>query len=157
MTGYAERLGPAAPSGYWTFDVRNRAHHRAAYHLVFLTRHPDGLRLFGEALSLGLETWRRAVWDADNAGSLFGTDENFQAEEVALAASWINEIEANLRELLEHRESFVISKHYPEVYGKALGRAREKHLRAAWRRLYADGTTITDSSGKLIDKCIRRA
>lgn len=157
VNGYAGRLGGAAPSGHWTFDVRNRAHHRAAYHLVFLTRHQDGLLLFGEALSLGLEKWRQAVWNADTAGSLFdGEADAFKAQEAALADGWINEIESNLRALLAAHEAFDISKHYVGVYGSALGRARERHLRAAWKRLHLDGTTSTNSKGKLIDKRIVR-
>lgn len=155
VNGYADRLGGAAPSGYWTFDVRNRAHYRAAYHLVFLTRHPDGLLLFGEALSLGLARWRRAIWEVESAGSLFdGDEEAFKSQEATLAGEWVDEIERNLRALLAKHGAVKISNHYAQVYGSALGRARELHLRAAWKRLLADGTTATDSKGKLIDKTI---
>jgi three-Cys-motif partner protein len=156
VTGYADRLGKAGSTGWWTFEVRNRPHYRPAYHLVFLTRHRDGLELFGEALSLGLERWRRAVFEEEAAASLFA-DDLFKSDEKALAAEWQKEIEGNLRRLLSTHPKFRISKKYAEVYGDALGKARSKHLRAAWKRLYEEGVTKTDSKGDLLRKTIERA
>lgn len=157
VNGYAREVAKVARSSWWTFDVRNRAHHRPAYHLVFFTRHQDGLHLFGEALSLGLERWRRAVFEEANAGTLFDSDDSFDDEEKRLAAHWEAEIEDNLRRLLAENPTFRVVDKYAEVYGSALGHAREKHLRAAWKRLFQEGVTQTDSKGKLIDKTIRRA
>lgn len=159
VAGYAERLGEAGETGWWTVDVRNRPHFRPAYHLVFLTRHRDGLELFGEALSHGLEKWRRAVFEAEakaKAPGLFSDEDWFASDEKALATAWQHEIETNLRRLLDEHPSFRILDKYTDVYGDALGKARVKHLRAAWKQLYVDGVTKTDSKGKLIGKVIER-
>lgn len=157
IEGYAERLAQAGKAGWWTFEVRNRPHHRPAYHLVFVTRHRDGLEAFGEALSLGLEKWRRAIFAIESEGSLLDDEAFFKADEKALAAQWETEIETNLRRLLHEHASFRIVEKYIEVYGTSIGKARTKHLRAAWKKLHADGVTKTDSKHDLLDKVIERA
>lgn len=152
VNGYAARLGKVGSTGWWTVDVHERAHHRAKYHLIFLSRHADGLCLFGEALSSAQEKWRKEVWSSDTEGTLLAGDENFKLSERALEDRWIDEIEGNLRTTLYNVGAFRVADRYADVYGKALGLAREKHLRKAWKRLYEDGTTRTDSIGKLIAK-----
>lgn len=144
---YSSRLAKAANCGYWTTDVRNRTHLKPTYHLVFLTRHIDGMDVFGEALSLGLQRWREAVYAIENKDSLFDDEEAFKASEKALETDWIAEIEGNLRKLLGEGSGFTIVSKYADVYGNTAGKARTKHLRAAWKRLYADGVTTTNASG----------
>jgi three-Cys-motif partner protein len=156
VNGYAARLAKATGAGYWTTEVRNASHLKPVYHLVFVTRHRDGLRVFGEVMSSALAEWRRVVWDQENAGSLFEGEDAFKASEAALEASWVDEIEKNLRQCLTKYGAFRVRDHYSEVFGSALGTAREMHLRAAWKRLHADGTTTSDSKGSpLIDKIIQ--
>ncbi|RAO34351.1 hypothetical protein PSN13_03218 [Micromonospora saelicesensis] len=154
---YAGRFAKAARCGVWTADVRNRAHHRPVYHLVFLTRHPDGMSAFAEALSLGLEKWRKALHLIDNADTLFGDEDAFKASEETLAAEWVDEIAANLRAQMEGGQAFTIIDRYNEVFGSATGLARQTHLRKAWKRLHAAGVTRTDSKGDLIKKRIEPA
>jgi three-Cys-motif partner protein len=154
---YAKRFASAAKCGYWTTDVRNRADLKPVYYLVFLTRHVDGMSVFGEALSLGLERWRQAVHEVEYKDSLFEGDDVFKDSEQALSAEWIAEIEANLRTLLADGKGFTIISKYADVYGESTGKAREKHLRAAWKRLHTEGVTKTDSKGNLIKKRIEPA
>ena len=157
IEGYAKRLAKTGKAGWWTCEVRNRPHYRPAYHLVFVTRHRDGLETFGEALSLGLEKWRRAVFAIESEGSLLDEEGFFEADEKALATQWETEIERNLRRLLAKHTSFRIVDKYVEVYGTSIGKARVKHLRAAWKKLHAEGVTKTDSKHDLLDKVIERA
>ena len=157
VEAYAARFATAAGCGYWTADVRNRAHHVPVYHLIFLTRHPDGMSAFAEALSLGLEKWRKAVHEIENADTLFGDDKAFNDSEASLAAGWVDEIEANLRAELHVGQPFVILNRYGEVFGAATGQARQLHLRKAWKRLHESRVTRTDSKGDLIKKRIEPA
>jgi hypothetical protein len=150
VTGYAQRMGKAAHAGWWTFDVRNRPELRPAYHLVFLSRHRDGLALFGESLSLGLVRWRRAVFDEETSGTLFSGDDAFKAQEGQLEAAWIAEIARNLRVCLAQHGAFTIVEHYDDVFGATVGRARQTHLRAAWKQLHEQGLTKTDSKGRFL-------
>ncbi|MGW0434127.1 three-Cys-motif partner protein TcmP [Micromonospora sp. NPDC003197] len=156
VAAYARRLASSQRCGWWTTPVRNRAHQKPVYYLVFLTRHPDGFIAFGEALSLGLQRWRQALHEIMNADTLFGDEVAFQASEKALTDGWVNEIEANLRQLLSDGKPFKIFDRYGDVFGSAAGQAREMHLRAAWKRLYPD-VTRTDSKGDLIKKVIEPA
>jgi three-Cys-motif partner protein len=157
VAGYASRLAQASGgSGYWMTDVRNKPQNKPIYHLVFLTRHRDGMAVFGEALSLGLKEWRRAVAEADyDEGMLFTPDEIIKHDESVLDGRWIQDIEGNLRRLLAEGKGFVIQDRYKEVFGATVGLARTTHLRAAWKTLHKEGVTPIDSTGKkLIEKRI---
>lgn len=152
---YTRRLAANQRCSWWVTPVRNRAHHKPVYYLVFLTRHRDGFSEFAEALSLGLGQWRKAVYDIENADTLFADEATFLASEQALEDGWINEIEANLRRLLGEGKPFVISKRYSEVYGEAAGQARQTHLRKAWIRLYPEATkTSPKGKNKLLQTLI---
>lgn len=144
---YARRLATDQRCGWWVTPVRNRAHYKPVYYLVFLTRHRDGFSEFAEALSLGLGQWRKAVHDIENVNTLFAEEATFLANEQALEHSWVDEIEANLRRLLGEGKPVLIQKRYSEVYGKATGQARQTHLRKAWSRLYPN-ITKTNPRGK---------
>lgn len=144
---YARRLGEQGGFGSWTVEVRNRPHHMPAYYLVFLSRHRDGLELFGESVSIGMEKWRRTIFDEDFQNTLFDDEDSFKGAEKALANEWSNEIEANLRKLLAEGSGFNVITRYPEVFGDSLGKARNKHLRVAWRVLYKEGVTATNPTG----------
>ncbi|MEU1607237.1 three-Cys-motif partner protein TcmP [Micromonospora matsumotoense] len=155
---YTRRLAANQRCSWWMTPVRNRAHHKPLYYLVFLTRHRDGFSEFAEALSLGLGQWRKAVYDIENADTLFADEASFLASEQALEDGWINEIEANLRRLLAEGKSFVISMRYKEVYGEAVGQARQTHLRKAWSRLYPEATkTSPKGKNKLLQTLIEPA
>ena len=49
--GFAARLRDATGAGSWVIGVRNAEHQQPKYALVFLSRHPDGLYLYGNAMS----------------------------------------------------------------------------------------------------------
>lgn len=160
---YARRLaGGDSPSyGWWAVDVKNRPNHKPAYYLVFLSRHRDGLELFGESASLALTDWRRKIFEDDNVDyALFGSSEqDWTDAESALAESWVACIEANCGQLLREIGSFTPGEHYSQVFGTVLGEARQTHLRSAWRNLYESGETSTNPRGerKLLRTRMQRA
>jgi three-Cys-motif partner protein len=150
----------------WTTRVRQRDGLQPVYLLIFLTRHPDGLTIFGETLSTAQEAWRRAVFDEAFAAKQNGTqgtlldldpDAIFKSQETELAEQWQGQIEHNLRALLREHETFVIRAKYESVYKGVLGIARTTHLRKALRRLHAAGVTTSDSKGDLNRKLVVRA
>jgi three-Cys-motif partner protein len=159
-----ERICREAGCAGWVADVRQRQEQQPVYHLVFLTRHREGLQIFGEALSLAAEKWRRAVFDEaiDSAAEseqemLIYADELFEDEERLLANDWLTQLEQNIRRLLTDHETFVISQRYDEVYAGLLGLPREKHLRAVLKKLHAEGATVSDSKGNLFNKRVIRS
>jgi hypothetical protein len=161
---YLSRLCAAIGCAGWVTDVKQKPHHQPAYYLVFLTRHPDGMEIFGNTLSLALAKWRETVFfeavekqQQTGQFALMDPAEQFKEDERQLAAGWHDEIERNLRDLLRRHERFVIRKQYAAVFGSVTGLAREKHLRVALARLEQAGLTSSDSKGKLFGKTVIRA
>jgi three-Cys-motif partner protein len=162
---YLTRLCKAIDCAGWYADVKQKPHHQPAYYLVFLTRHVDGIELFGDTLSRALVHWRKTVFfealeDQQRRTGQFMLDPNAQldADERQLAASWHDAIEENVRALLRQHEQFVIRDHLTEVFGTTIGQAREMHVREALKRLHKAGITSTDSKGSpLYPRTVKRA
>jgi three-Cys-motif partner protein len=151
-----DRLCTAMKCYGWSNEVLQKQGQQPAYYMIFLTRHTAGLEKFTDALSLAYGKWRRAVFDeamaaatSSGQGLLTDPDEEFREAEAALAANWIDVIEAGLRDVLAAEEKFIVLEHMGEVFGTALGYAREMHLRTAMKRLQADGSIYTVVKGSL--------
>jgi hypothetical protein len=164
MEQLLNRICERAKCSGWNTEVYQRQGLQPAYYLIFLTRHRDGMQVFGESLSLAAEKWRRAVFDeafasatASGQSTLMDPDEIFKHEERQLAAQWEERLERNIVGILQHHKSFVVRDLYAEVFDRALGEARTKHLRAALKRLHNSGVTVSDSKGDLFDKRVTRA
>lgn len=151
VQAYAQRLSEQARSGYWVIDVRAKAEHKPLYYLVFASRHPAGLQSFGESASLGLERWREFTAGQEAAGTLFGEDDSwrdaFQRDEKLLAERWVTGIADRIEKLLGQGVGVRAMDHFTDVFGDTVGLAREKHLRAAIKRLHAAGKTPTSPTG----------
>lgn len=150
----------------WIAPVKHREDLQPAYLLVFLTRHRDGMEVFGETLSTAQETWRHAVFDEafaalqdDEQGALIELDPDamFKREEQQLAEQWQHRIEQNVRALLRERERFIVRSRSGEVYAGVLGVARTTHLRKVLKQLHTEGVTSSDSVGDLYGKEVVRA
>jgi three-Cys-motif partner protein len=155
VTEYARRLAAEGHCSYWVTEVKNKPHHKPVYYLIFLTRHPDGMYVYGEAASKGLEEWRRAVTFADYDDTMiFDPEVIFRTDEAVLKDRWVVEIEKNLRAELFKGDTFRVVERYTAVFGSTAGLARELHLRAAWKRLYPAITRTPATGPKLIEKLI---
>jgi three-Cys-motif partner protein len=137
---YVRRLVGAGGGGWgwWVIPVSNRPDGSPVYHLVFLTRHRDGLWMFNEAISAALEEYH----DFCHRGQL-DLDPIAERE-----LRWKREIRANIERLLKSG-GFIVQDRLDEVCGEALGYAREKHIRAAIKELYREGQTSTNGVGKV--------
>lgn len=145
VSGYRQRLGRATGSKTWCIPVRNRAHQEPRYYLIFLSRHPDGLWEFGEAASGAAEEWRKFV-----NTTVFGEADMLFDTEDFLGDTWTSGIAANIAGLMtEETSPFVIRDKYEAVMGSALGLAREKHIRAAIKRLHKAGQTASNGVGRI--------
>lgn len=147
--GFADRVAEAVGAGYWTIDVRNRAHHQVAYHLVHFSRHPDGLWLFGEAASLAQVHWRRACLPPPNEGMLFDAADTFDDEEKQREQAWVRGIRKNIEQLLQRVGAFKVENQLEEVLDGVLGEARGKHIRAAVKEMYKEGKTGCNGVGEV--------
>ncbi len=152
--GYLDRLLTATKAGGWVFDVKNSEHQQARYSLVFLTRHSDGLMIFGEALSGAQEEWRKAL----AAGTLLGEPDALKSAEAELKAKWVAQLKDNIRAVVADSPRFKVRTKYAEVMGDLAGTARMTHLRAALKELKAEGVLASDGKGNpLWDQTVESA
>ncbi|WP_433610359.1 three-Cys-motif partner protein TcmP [Dactylosporangium sp. CA-139114] len=148
--GFARRVCDATSASAWVVPVRNRSHHQPVYHLVFFTRHKDGIWLFGEANSIAQEKWRAYCAPPPppkDENALFDIPDTFEAEELARKRLWIDQIKVNILALLDKNGSFVIKDHHRAVLGDAIAGARKLHIRAAVKELYAERRTGCNGVG----------
>lgn len=158
VTGYRERLSQATGGwGGWTVPVADKLGARPEYLLMHFTQHPDGHWEFHQALSQATREWREAAHAANpnwrqqlEAAGQFtfeGLEEPPAFEENEDA--WVEEIAANVRSLVATEPPFHVQKRMTEVFGKAVGLARETHLRKALRPLWEEGVVREKPSGRL--------
>lgn len=85
-------------------------------------------------------------------------DADFEKREKALEAEWVGIITTNIEHLLERTNEVVLKTSVFDVYGTALGQAREKHIRAAWDALASKRTVEKRDTRikRLRDAVIRR-
>lgn len=115
--------------GWWSVPVADSWGAAPVYILLLLTKHRDGLWHFHQALSSAREEY----YEFTHRGQL-------DLEPLAArSARWTAAIKANLERLLAEIPSFTTREKMNEVFGEFLGLAREKHVRAAVRDLYAEG------------------
>lgn len=143
-----------------SMPVRRRPNHLPKYILVLFTRHADGMWFFADALGKAGREWERA-WREDKAKSsvarlqsrdskngaqsLFdlqqfeSTDFDPVAYEAANRKAWIEEIKANVKELLRVENSPIPAHRITQIYGSLLGVAGERHVNAAMKILAVEG------------------
>jgi hypothetical protein len=119
------------------------------YSLVLLTQHEAGLWHFNEALSSAMEPYRERC---------LAVTAQLDLEPLAPREElWVAEIKTNLEVLLQRGTPFKVSTEMAEVYGDALGWAREKHIRTAVKQLHREGKTTTDGKGKVQEMVVKPA
>jgi three-Cys-motif partner protein len=154
-TQYRNLLIEATGCAGWIIPVQKKENRKPVYSLVHLSRHTDGLMLFGEAVSGAMVDWRRAIIEP---GSLFDDDAAFKAAEKHLDAEYTQELKENVRQLVRTTPRFRIRDKYSEVMGQRIGDARMTHLRPALKQLHQEGLLSSEGKGSpLWDQEVRRA
>ncbi len=143
--GYVDRItGIDGGWSVYTAQVSNELDGKPLYSLLFISQHPDGFWQFNEALSSAHEEHRTACFE--KSGELdFDTLEHREAE-------WCDEIENRVRKLASAGKPFTLGARIGDVYGDALGRAREKHVRKVIRKLYKQGVVVNDPTGSKLGR-----
>lgn len=143
-------------TGYESFaiDIRRAVRGVPIFQLTLFFRHSAAEYKFADAASVANAAWRKRVVEDEarkNADeypdALLQLDfseaqfeDKWKRDEIALARSWEASIQSNLRSLLAAKQAVPVQSHVKEIFGEHLGLAGEKHLRAAWKALAADGT-----------------
>lgn len=149
--GFADRLERATGMYVVPVPVRRAPGHKPIYDLMFGTRSPYGLWVFGDAVARSTQAW----WDTleeveaeEDPDALFGLAATFRPrlEDVELAATPV--IAASLTHLLtKYPNGFDVVQHTLEVFGDYYGQVRETVVRKAIKQLHRDGGTASDGVG----------
>lgn len=140
VQGYWNRLKEAAGGwGSWLVPVSERWGAPPIYCLIFLSKHPDGMWAFTESLSLAKEEY----YEFCHRGQL-----ELETKEERWA-KWTEKIARNIDQILAAGEPFTVRRRMEEVYGETMGDARERHIRGAIKKLYAEGKTTTSGKGEV--------
>lgn len=133
---YINNLRKAGGGGwrYCIIDIPDRWEGSPSYKLMFLTKHLDGLWLFHNILSSARDDFQKFCFI--NKTPPFPEDDD-----------WVREIGKNILEILDEKGGFVPKQQLIEIYGNALGKAREKHVRLAINDLYQQGLIIPNPVG----------
>ncbi len=137
---YVRRCG-ALTGSYYDVAVSDSWQGRPSYLLLLLTRHADGFWHFNEALSKAMEVYREYCLAQEQQLHLETPESR--------ARQWQDHIAANIEDLLRTRGAFTIGDLPVQVYGDALGLAREMHVRAAIKSLHKRGLTTTSGVGRV--------
>lgn len=145
--GYRDRLlETTGIIGWFWFPVSRRWEGPPVYDLMILTQYPDAaFWVFNENVSLALKDFYEHCTKLEE-----GAQQTLPLEPVsARAAKWVDEIKKNLGDALAAAKTLVPSSDLKQVFGAAVGHAREKHLRAAIKALYKEGKTSCEGKGSL--------
>ena len=144
---YAKRLATESGYGYVVAPVRRQIHHQPVYYLVFLTKDPHGLWVFGAAGAKAREKWIEFLGPDPNEqeGMLFDTVAHQLGSEHATA---ITQITDNLRKLTADGKPKTVVRHVTEVYAGVFGEAKETAFTAAVRALLRSGEIEYVTKGK---------
>jgi three-Cys-motif partner protein len=139
---YRRRLESVTVESYGSWVVPVSDHPRASpvYLLVLFTAHREGFKTFNDALSSATERYEKV-----SARGKLPFDRNAELQDV---------LKANLERLLEKGRPISVDREFREIFGSALGRAREKHLRGAIKELYREGKTSSSGKGSLYNAWI---
>ncbi len=138
---FCRRIGNDLGCAWFSVPISDRLDGPIDYYLLFLTMHEDGMWHFNEAVSNTLEKEMKA--HCEEGGQLY-----FDETE-----AMVDEIEANLLKILENPEpALPLNRSLDAVYGEALGRARQTHVRKALVRLEKAGHISETPKSKALPK-----
>lgn len=130
----------------FTVPIRRRPGQKPIFLLTLYFKNDAASWAFAESASSAnarLRQHRKKLDDAQlPTDTLFPTamlqeqsDADFDNRERQLETEWVTIISENLLRLLEATPEVALKSAVFDVYGEALGQAREKHIRAAWDML----------------------
>lgn len=147
VTEYARRLAEATGMHGALVPVRKRLHHQPIYHMVFFTRSPYGLWVFGDAIGKAKTKWLRHLGRleddaAADDGGLFPIAETFESIIEGQEKHAQRIVTENLRRLLAELGSFKVVTQTVEIFGDAYGSATETIVHRALRELEKSGELV---------------
>lgn len=155
---YADRLGKATDMLVQSIPVSRKPGQEPIYHLVFGTRSPYGLWLFGDAAARARDAWWEGLEireEHDDPDALFSAVSVIRPDPKEVTRAAIPDIAQNLARLLDRRRTPIKLVDYTlEVFGEHYGQVTDPAVRKAIERLNAEGGTPTTGRGSPLYKLI---
>jgi three-Cys-motif partner protein len=157
VCGFINRLNKETKMRFCSIPVTRAPLHKPVYHLVLGTRSSLGVWHFGDCAARAEQKWwemreaQEAVRDeAAGIDSLFEISGLSHPDIEKVEAEALPVIAENIARLAEQHGRLKVGDYPGEVFGRYLGVVRETVVRAAIKRLHADGRTPSDGKGSPI-------
>ncbi|MEV8062333.1 three-Cys-motif partner protein TcmP [Streptomyces antimycoticus] len=144
---YARRLARRTGMLVQSVPVSHSPRKRAVYRLVFATRSPYGLWVFGDTVARARATWWETLEERED-DALFSMASLERPDPKEVEAKAVPEIAENLAKLLARTQRPVrLVDHTLEVFGSFYGQVTEPVVRQAVRLLHQQGKTPSNGVG----------
>ncbi|MCL3998193.1 three-Cys-motif partner protein TcmP [Streptomyces lavenduligriseus] len=145
---YARRLARRTGMLVQSVPVSHSPRRRAVYRLVFATRSPYGLWVFGDTVARARATWWETLEEREEDDALFSVASVTRPDPKEVEARAVPEIAQNLAGLLARtRRPVKLVDHTLEVFGSFYGQVTEPVVRQAVRLLHEQGGTPSNGVG----------
>ncbi|NUP20849.1 MAG: hypothetical protein HOZ81_33195 [Streptomyces sp.] len=123
---------------------------KPVYHLVFATRSPYGLWVFGDAVARARAEWWKTLElqeEHEDPDALFSTASVLRPDSAAVEKEAVPVIAANLERLLRRGRPVKLVEHTLDLFGDYYGQVTEPVARKAVKHLYGEGKAPTTGVG----------
>lgn len=147
---YAVRLARRTGMSVQSVPVTHRPDRRPVYRLVFATRSPYGLWVFGDTVARARDAWWKTLEVREEEGemALFSMASVQRPDPAVVEARAVPVIAGNLERLLARvRRPVKLVDHTLEVFGSFYGQVTEPVVRKAVRLLHEQGKTPSTGVG----------
>jgi three-Cys-motif partner protein len=159
-TTFCDRLADDSGMELVSVPVRRAPNRKPLYHLVFGTRSPYGLWVFGDSVAQATQAWWDTIEEQEsqqNQLTLFPASQTQHPSLELVKRQAIPEIASNLAAILRERASFRVVDHTRRVFGTYYGQVRETVVREAIKLLRGQGRTSSRGvGGKVRDLVVAR-
>lgn len=158
---YADKLSHATQTQAIVIPVAKKLGHQPIYHLIFLSRHPEGLWSFADSIAVSRPDWIAAMPDDPDLSEedLF-SGRDVILDDATLAAKMrrdaikeqkntVPKLVKNIAAIAAVNKRFRIIDHISEVFGDVLGVATEKQVRVAINELLKDKIAMEEKHKQL--------
>jgi three-Cys-motif partner protein len=146
---YAQRLERRTGMSVQSVPVSHSPRKRAVYRLVFATRSPYGLWVFGDTVARARDEWWQTLELREESDDmLFSLASVMRPDPKEIEKKAVPEIAANLEKLLlRTRRPVKLVDHTLEIFGDHYGQVTEPVVRKAVRLLHEEGKTPSNGVG----------
>lgn len=151
VAGFSQRMCSATGMNLVPVPVRRAPTHKPVYDLIFGTRKPHGLWVFGDAVARATQAWWDTCEEVEveaDPDALFPATATIRPVLETVEERALPVITDNLRSLLHDQPAgFRVVDHTAAVFGEFYGQVREMVVRKAVKALHQQGGTATTGVG----------